>query len=76
MILVRLGIQRADLPLPKGIVERRIDLIGRDVESRCGCAVDRKMRADPIVLLIGRDIHNLRELAQPGYRFFRPRIQL
>ena len=60
VILVRLGIQRADLPLPKGIVERGIDLVGCDVQTRCRGPVNGELCAHTIGLLVGRYIGDLR----------------
>ena len=60
MVLIRLCVKSADLPLPKRIIECRVDLIRRDIQARsCGPVYD-KIHADAVVLLVGDNIPDLR----------------
>ena len=76
MILVRLRVESADLPLPKGIVECGIDLVWRDVETRCRRPVDGEVRTYAICLLVRSHVGDLRQLAKLRDQPSRPLIQL
>ncbi len=60
VILVELGEHGRDLALAERVVERVVDGRGRDAEARGGVAIDHQMRIQAVVLLIGRDIAQLR----------------
>ena len=70
MVLIRLRVQGADLPLTEGIVECRVDLVRRDVQARSGRAIDGEIGADTVILLIGRDAPEFAAiLARHGVKF-------
>ena len=60
MILVQLGVQRADLPLPIGIVQRVVDGGGRNAQAGGRDPVDHQRSRQAAGLLVGGDILELR----------------
>ena len=72
-ILIQLRENGRDLALAKGIVERVIENLRRDTETRGGAAVYHQARQQPLVLLIVGDIaqhqQGLELLHEPGCPF-------
>ena len=64
VVLIRLRVKRAHLSLTKRIVKRRIDLVRRDIQTRRRRAIDGEVGADAVILLIGRDVRELRQGAK------------
>ena len=56
MILVQRRIHGRDLALAEGVVERVVDQLRRDAETRRRAAVDITIGLQPVVLLIAVDI--------------------
>jgi hypothetical protein len=75
VILVRLRVQSADLALAERVIERGIDLIRRDIETRSGGPVDGEIHTDAIGLLVRGDVTHLRQLAEFRDKFVRPDVQ-
>ena len=76
MILVRLRVESANLPLPKGIVECGVYLVWGDVETGRSRPVDGEVCAYAICLLVRSDISDLRQLAKLRDQPSSPLIQL
>ena len=64
MVLIRLRVESADLPLSKRVVESGVDLIGGDAKPRSCRPVIVQLHAETVVLLVRRNFGNLRQLAQ------------
>jgi hypothetical protein len=76
VVLIRLRIKSADLPLTERVIKGRVDLVRRNVQAGSGGAIHVEMHADAIVLLIGGDVGHLGQLAQLSHHFCSPLIQL
>ena len=76
VVLIRLRIESADLPLSERVIKGRVDLVRRNVQPGRSGAIHVEMHADAIVLLIGGDVGHLRQLTQLRHHFCRPQIQL
>src|SRR5205085_8653794 len=59
MVLVARSVDRRDLPLAKGVVERVIDLRYREAEASRGRAIDDQIAFEPLLLLVGIDFGQL-----------------
>jgi hypothetical protein len=57
MILVARDINRRDLSLPEGIIERVVDLADRDSEAGCSIAIDNQIGLQGLVLLVAAHIN-------------------
>ena len=75
MVLVHLGIHRANLPLTEGVIQGVIDGRRGDAKSRSRDPIDRKRYRKPSSLLIGGDIFQFRQLLQPNNETVGPVIQ-
>ena len=76
MVLVQLGIHRADLPLTECVIQGVIDGGRRDAQSRRSDPVDHQRHGQPSRLLIGGHIFQFRQLLQPFDETVRPVSQL
>ena len=66
MELIGLRINRRDLPLAEGIVERVVDVLRRDAKPARCIAVNIDQQSDAVVLLIGGDVAQFRYLLSSG----------
>ncbi len=75
LVLIGRGIDRRDLPLAEGVVERLVDLVHRQSEPVGGVAIDldRQMRGGD--LLIGRDILQFGQLSHLRFEDRRPMVE-
>ena len=64
VILVQARIDRRYLPLAERVVQRVVDVAGADAEARCGIAVDRDVRLERPLLLVGVDVREARVLLE------------
>ena len=64
VVLVERIVDRRDLALAEGVVERVVDHAGVDAEPRRGRAVDHQIGLEPLVLLVGVDVAQLGQLLQ------------
>ena len=64
MILVEIVVDRRDLALAEGVVERVVDLRRGDAEPRRRGAVDREFDLQPLVLAVGIDVLELGHVLQ------------
>jgi hypothetical protein len=55
-ILVGLGVDRGDLPLAEGVVERIVDHLQRHAQTAGELAVDHDIHPQPVVLCLGNDV--------------------
>ena len=69
VVLVQLREDRRDLSLAERAVERVVHRLRGDAEARGRVAIDREIRAQAAVLLVRRDVLQLRRVAQ---RFEQP----
>ena len=65
VILIQLGEDGGDLALAEGVVERIVDVGREHAEARSGVAVDDQRRQQTEILLVARDVPNLRQRLQP-----------
>ena len=56
VILVDRAVDRRDLALAEGVVERIVDLARRQAETRGGVAIDHDIRLQASLLLVGTDV--------------------
>ena len=63
MILVELRVERIDLALAVGVIERVVDCGRRNAQARCSHAIDREHNGLRAGLLIGGDVLNIRQAA-------------
>ncbi len=63
VVLIRLRVEGADLPLSERVVEGGVDLIGRDVEPRSRGAVVVQLYTETVALLVRCKLGDLRQLA-------------
>ena len=63
-VLVQLRVHGGDLALAEGVVEGVVDRLRRDAEPRRGVPIHRDVQAEPVRLLIGIHVAQLREGAQ------------
>ena len=75
MILIQLRVQRADLALPVGIVQRVVDGGRRNAKPRCRHAIDVQMQRASARLLVGGHILQFRQLLQLRDKLVGPLIQ-
>ena len=75
MVLIRLGVERADLPLTERVVKGGVDLVGRDAQPRRSRAIDVQVHAYAVGLLIGCNVTHLRDSAQLGYKPVGPQVK-
>ena len=76
VILVQLRKHSGDLPLPKSVVERIVDGLRQDAQSRSRVAIDDQVRLQSVVLLVAGHVAQLRhglellqKLLRPGGQF-------
>ena len=60
VVLIRLRVEGADLPLSECVVEGGVYLIGRNIEPRSRGTVVVELHTETIVLLVRRNFSNLR----------------
>jgi hypothetical protein len=75
VILVELGIERADLALAKRIIQSRVNLIRSDIHAWGSRPVDHEVLGKTSRLLIGSNVSQLRLLPQFGNHSFGPCIE-
>ena len=63
MVLVDRLVHRRDLPLAESVVERAVDGLGGQAETRCRIAIHHHVRRKTGILQVGTDIRYLRKLA-------------
>ena len=61
VILIQLREHGRDLALAEGVVERVVDLLHADAQARSRIAIDDQRGFEPAVLLVGRDIAQVRQ---------------
>ena len=61
VILIRLRKERRDLSLAKRVIERVVNHLRRDAESRSGYAVDDECSSRASVLLVRRHVPQFRQ---------------
>ncbi len=76
MVLVEGVVDRRYLPLAEGVVERVVDLARRDAEPRRRRAVDREIGLQPLLLLVGIDVGQLRHGLQRLGDARRPGVEI
>ena len=76
VVLVQLREDRRHLPLAEGAVERVVHRLRGDAEARGRVAIDRQIRAKAAVLLVRRDVLQLRRVAQRFEELPAPEIEL
>jgi hypothetical protein len=64
VILVQLGVNRRDLPLPEGVVKRVVDRCRQNSQPRRGIAVNGQADLQPAVLLIAGYVSQFGRIAQ------------
>jgi hypothetical protein len=62
VVLVELAVDRRDLALAEGVVERRVDRRRGQAEARGAVAIDLDQRLDAVVLLVRVDVGHHRLL--------------
>ena len=60
VILIQRRVHRRDLALAEGVVERIVDRLRRDPESRRGGAIDDQRGLQPVILLVAVDVDAVR----------------
>ena len=75
-ILVRLGKNRRDLTLAKGVIQCIVDGLRADAEARCGIAVDDQARLQAPILVVAGNIAELRQRLQHLHKARCPEAQL
>ena len=75
MELIGLRINRRDLPLAEGIVERVVDVLRSDAKPARRIAIDIDEQSEAVVLLIARDIAQFGYLLHPVHEARSPQIQ-
>src|SRR5262249_54256186 len=75
-ILVRLRKDGRDLPLPKGVIQRIVDRLWADAETRRRIAVNDQARLQAQDLGVAGHITQLRQLLQLLHKAWRPQAQL
>jgi hypothetical protein len=76
VILVARIIDRRDLALAECVVERVVDLSDIDAKPRRRVAIDGDVGLEPLILLVGVDLGDLRDRLQFRENARRPREQL
>src|SRR5579871_2639057 len=76
VVLVQRPVGCRHLPLPKGVGQGRIDRQRRNAKAAGRIAVDHQLRAQPLVLLVGCDVLELRQLLHGRHQLRRPFIQV
>ena len=66
VVLVELGEHDGDQALSEGVVEGVVDGRGRQAEARGGVAIDDQVFLEGVILLVGGDVAQLRQLLQLG----------
>ena len=76
MVLVERREDGGDLPLAERVVERLVDRLRQDPHAGRGVPIDDDRGLEPPVLLIGGDVAQLVQPAQPAEHPRRERVQL
>src|ERR1700760_2580611 len=76
MILVAWDIDRRDLSLPEGVIERVVDLADRNPQPRRRIAIDDQIGFKGLVLLIAADIGKNRQRLKCCGELWCPFVQL
>ena len=75
-VLVELRVHRRHLALAVGVVERVVDRRRGDAEPGRGVAIDLHVELQPLRLLVGVDVAQLRQRLELGEHFRRPLVEL
>ena len=75
VVLVERVVDRRDLALPVGVVQRVVDRAGRKVQPRRGCAIDHEVGLQPPLLLVRIDLGEFRRPLQGRRQDRRPFVE-
>ena len=76
VVLVQLREDGGHLALPKGVVQRVVDRLRQNPQSRSGIAIDHQLGLEAAILLVGGHVAHGGQLAQFVHQFGRPDRQL
>jgi hypothetical protein len=76
VVLVLRLVDHRYLALPKGVVERVVDLAGGEPETRRGGPVDDQIGLEPILLLVEIDVAQQRQIFERRCDLGRPFVEL
>ena len=72
VVLVQLGKYGGNLALPEGVVERIVDGLGQNAQTRRGIAIDDQFGFEAAILLVGGHVAHGRQLAQLVHQLAAP----
>ena len=76
VILVQLRVDGRDLALAEGVIQGLVDRLGGDAQARSRVTLDGQVGFEAAVLLVRRDVAQLRQSLQPSHQPRRPLIEV